>query len=446
MSGFAEKTDIKSSFREKFESFASSLNGSSKSKVHEIRKKAFSIFEQTGFPGLKDEEYKYTHLGKAIERNFEFKFNPSVPIFGPDQFDSYRLKDVDAYELVFVNGQYVHELSSLDPDKGIRILDLDEAYDHFPVEINDHFSTYARIEKDAFIALNTAFSKHGAFIKVEDNHTIEKPVLIYNISEGTDNSVSYPRNLILVGRNSKATVVDFFISSKNQKTLTNAVTEAHVQKNSGLEYYKIQTDIENNYHVGTTQISQERDTRVNTYTITLNGNMVRNNLNIALDGENCETHMYGLYLLHGNSHVDNHTLVDHRKPNSFSNELYKGVLHDNSIGVFNGKIYVQQDAQKTNAFQSNKNILLNDQASVNTKPQLEIWADDVKCSHGCTIGQLDDEQVFYLRTRGLSEDNAKAMLLIAFVDDILQNMKIVPLKNEVNEKILNRLHKDFTFN
>jgi Fe-S cluster assembly protein SufD len=446
MSVPAEKTDIRSSFREKFESFESSLNGSSKSKVHEIRKKAFSFFEEKGFPGTKDEEYKYTHLGKAIESNFEFRFNPAATTITPEKFQSYRLKAIDAQELVFVNGQYVPELSCVEPEPGISILDLDEAYNHFPAEINDHFSAYAKIESDAFVALNTAFSKHGAFIKVDDNCIIEKPVLIYNISEGGENQVSYPRNLVLVGKNAQATVVEFFISPQDQKTLTNAVTEAFVQQNGGLEFYKIQTDIENSYHIGTTQISQERDTRVNTHTVTLNGNMVRNNLNIALDGENCETHMYGLYLLHGSTHVDNHTLVDHRKPNSFSNELYKGVMHDKSTGVFNGKIYVQQDAQKTNAFQSNKNILLNEDASVNTKPQLEIWADDVKCSHGCTVGQLDDEQVFYLRTRGLSEDQAKAMLLIAFVNDILNNMKIGQIREDVNEKILARLHKDFIFN
>jgi Fe-S cluster assembly protein SufD len=445
MSDFAEKTDIKNSFREKFESFERSLNGSSKSKVHEIRKNAFSQFEKIGFPGPKDEEYKYTQLGRAIESNFAFKFNPTISTIDKATFDTHRLKGIDAAELVFVNGQFDKELSLMSNTSGIVVMDLDEAINHYPEAIDGHFSQYAKVESDAFVALNTAFAKHGAFIKVEENKVIEKPVVIYNIANGNVDLVSYPRNLIIVGKNAQVSVIEFFISSENDKSLTNAVTEAYVRENAGLEYYKIQTDIDNNFHIGAANIYQERDSRVNTYTITLNGNIVRNNLSIALDGENCETHMYGLYLLHGNTHVDNHTLVDHRKPNSFSNELYKGVMHNSSTGVFNGKIYVQQDAQKTNAFQSNKNILLNDEASVNTKPQLEIWADDVKCSHGCTIGQLNDEQVFYLRSRGLSEDSAKAMLLVAFVNDILQNIKIEEVKESMNVKILARLHNDFIF-
>lgn len=445
MSGFAENIDIKNSFREKFEKFENSLNGSSKSKIHEIRKNAFALFEKSGFPERKNEEYKYTNLGKALEKNFKFQYQDELPLISREVFDKYRVAGIDAYELVFINGQYVSELSTATLEAGFSIMDLNDAYGHFPAEINDHFSAYAKITSNPFVALNTAFSKHGTFIKVNDNKVVDKPVLVYHFSNATGNAVSYPRNLILLGKNAEATLVDYFICEG--KTLTNGVTEAFVSENAGLEYYKIQTDLTpETFYIGTTQIYQQQNSRVNTYTITLDGNMVRNNLNISLDGENCETHMYGLYLLHGSTHVDNHTLVDHRKANSFSNELYKGIMNDQSTGVFNGKIYVQQDAQKTNAFQSNKNIILNDEASVNTKPQLEIWADDVKCSHGCTVGQLDDEQVFYLRSRGLHEDSAKAMLLIAFINDILENMKIDILKESISEKILARLHKDFIFN
>lgn len=445
MSGFADKTDIKSGLREVFEKFENRLNGSGKTALHQVRKNAMARFEQTGFPGLKDEEYKYTHLGKALEKEFDFAFeNAPVQVTG-EQFEAYRLEGLDAYELVFVNGQYVKELSNAPSAPGLKIMDLEEAYGHFPAVFNDHFSAYAGIESDPFVALNTAFAKHGAFIKVDDNRMVEKPIVIYNISKAGGNLVSYPRNLVLIGHGAQATVIEVFYSPSGIKTFVNEVAEIVVGENAGLEYYKVQTDIEDNYHIGATMISQERNSRVNSYTVSLTGMMVRNNLTIALDGEGCETHMYGLYMLHGSTHVDNHTLVDHRKPNSFSNELYKGVLHDQSTGVFNGKIYVQQDAQKTNAFQSNKNIILNDAASVNTKPQLEIWADDVKCSHGCTVGQLDNEQIFYLRSRGMSEDSAKAMLLIAFVNDILENIKLQDLKKTLQAKILTRLHKDFKF-
>lgn len=445
MSGFAEKTDIQKSFKQTFEKFARRLNGNGKSMVHQIRKNAIEVFEKTGFPGLKDEEYKYTHLGKALEKEFNFSYEFGPVSFDQIQFENYRLKGMDAYEAVFIDGGYAKQLSSLQFAPGVKVMDLEDAYAYFPADFADHFSSYAKVDFDSFVALNTAFSRHGAFIKVDDRTIVDKPIVIYHITTETGNVISYPRNLVLVGREAQATVIEMFYSPSGIKTFVNEVSEISVSENAGLEYYKMQTDLEDNYHVGTTVIHQKRDSRVNTYTVSINGIMVRNNLTLVLDGENCESHMYGLYLLHGKTHVDNHTLVDHRKPNCFSNELYKGVLHDSSTGVFNGKIYVQADAQKTNAFQSNKNIVLNNSASINTKPQLEIWADDVKCSHGCTVGQLDYEQIFYLRSRGMSEDSAKAMLLIAFANDFLETMKIDSLRKAVQDKILNRLHEDFIF-
>lgn len=445
MSGFAEKTDILNNFRQTFEKFENRLNGNGKSIVHQIRRKAIETFERTGFPGLKDEEYKYTHLGKALEKEFDFSFDDVPASFERVSFDNYRLEGVDAYEATFIDGAYAKEFSTLQFAPGLRVMDMEEASNHYPADFSDHFSAYAKIESDPFIALNTAFSRHGAFIKVDDRTTVDKPIVIYHIATGAQSAISYPRNLVLVGREARVAVIEMFYSPAGIKTFVNEVTEIAVSENAGLEYYKIQTDIEDNYHVGATVILQKRDSLVNCYTVSINGIMVRNNLSLLLDGEYCESHMYGLYMLHGTTHVDNHTLVDHRKPNCFSNELYKGVLHDSSTAVFNGKIYVQKDAQKTNAFQSNKNIVLNDSASVNAKPQLEIWADDVKCSHGCTVGQLDPEQIFYLRSRGMSEDSAKAMLLVAFANDFLETMKIEPLRKSVQEKILTKLHEDFIF-
>jgi Fe-S cluster assembly protein SufD len=247
----------------------------------------------------------------------------------------------------------------------------------------------------------------------------------------------------VVGKSSEVTVVEKFDSIGSNPNFSNIVTEAIVAENASLNFYSIQADHGNRYQFGQTTIRQANHSRVNTYTFTLDGKFVRNNLHLQLDGEGCESHMYGLYLLHGDTLADNHTVADHRKPNSFSNELYKGVLEGNAKGIFNGKIFVRPQAQKTNAFQSNRNILLSEKATINTKPQLEIWADDVKCSHGCTTGQLDEEAMFYLRSRGIEKNTARAMMLYAFVAEVLENIPNESLKVFIDALVSERLHKNF---
>ncbi len=233
------------------------------------------------------------------------------------------------------------------------------------------------------------------------------------------------------------------IPPENTNHFSNLVTEAVVLENSELNFYSIQNDTGNRYQYNLTQFHQSNFSRINTFTFTLSGKLIRNNLQLSLDGEGIESHMYGLYLLNNDTLADNHTVVDHKKANSFSNELYKGIMDGNSKGVFNGKIYVRPNAQKTNAFQANRNILLTDKATVNTKPQLEIWADDVKCSHGCTTGQLDEEALFYLQTRGISKETARAMMLYAFAGEILDNVKHAELKTYLDQLVSERLHKNF---
>jgi Fe-S cluster assembly protein SufD len=254
--------------------------------------------------------------------------------------------------------------------------------------------------------------------------------------------ISVNRNLIVVGKSSELTVLEKF-DSTGSANFSNSVTEAVVAENAGFNLYSIQNDNGPRYQFGLTQIYQSNFSRVNTYTFTLSGKLVRNNLQFVLDGEGIESHMYGLYLLANDTLADNHTVVDHRKPNSFSNEMYKGVMDGSSKGVFNGKIYVRPNAQKTNAFQANRNILLTDKATVNTKPQLEIWADDVKCSHGCTTGQLDEEALFYLQARGVSKETAQAMMLYAFAGEVLDNVKHPVIKEYLDNVISERLHKNF---
>ncbi|MDX1629460.1 MAG: Fe-S cluster assembly protein SufD [Fulvivirga sp.] len=436
---------LKETLLKSFEKFESSLNGQKKLPVHAVRKEAIAAFDKQGIPGTKHEEYKYTQVGKTLEKTFDFTKAPASPEITAKDVDHYLIPELEANKLVFVNGVFSHELSEIiSPENEIIIKDLATAFEEDQELINQYFSKQAKVEKDAFVALNTAFSHHGSFIHVPKNAVVQKPVALYFINDASqDQSFNNPRNLFLAGENAEVTFLEDFNTSGEHESLNNIVTEIYVGANARVDYYKLQNNRDTAYHIGTTQVYQQRSSRFSAYTFTLNGAMIRNNLNIVVDAEGCESNLYGLYLLNGNTHVDNHTSVDHKEPNCLSNELYKGILDDKSHGVFNGKVFVRQVAQKTNAFQSNNNILLSDNAIMNSKPQLEIWADDVQCSHGCTTGQLDNEGLFYLRTRGLSEESARAMMLYAFAVEVVSKVKLPALKDFLEELISERLQKDF---
>ncbi|MTI30907.1 Fe-S cluster assembly protein SufD [Xanthovirga aplysinae] len=442
MSQIADKADIKDTLLANFEALKREVEAKNNAVLNENRNAAFAAFEKLGLPGAKSEYYKYTDITKVLKKQFAgHSLAPQVKI-SSSALGSIMLEDLEANVLVFVNGRYSKEHSNIiSPANELVVTELSEAAVAHKEDFEKHFAKYANVSEDAFTALNTAFTQEGAFIKVAENKIIEKPIIFYFITDSSSSqTVSYPRNLFLIGENSQVNFVESYQSIGEERNLTNSVTEIVVGENAYVNYHKIQADGENAYHIGTTQVYQTAKSTFNAITITLSGAVVRNNLNIVLDAENCESHMYGLYLLKDQQHVDNHTMVDHKKPNCFSNELYKGVMDDKSTGVFNGRIFVRQDAQKTNAFQSNKNIIISDKANMYTKPQLEIWADDVKCSHGCTTGQLDEEQLFYLRARGIDKKSAKAMLLQAFAKDVLENIKIEPLKKKLEEILEARLH------
>ena len=423
-------TDTKSSFINKFKEFEASLNGSAHGSLHEKRKEALNLFEKTGFPPARDEEYRYTNIAKALEKSIGSNTGQATSKLDAQGIERFLFKGLEANQLVFVNGQFRPGLSQIISDpKQLKIQELSAAYQEQPEKISAAFGKHAKADSDPFVALNTAFAHNGVFIEVPTNSIAEHPVVLHFISDGTAaTNTSQPRNLFLIGRSASVSVVEAFSSIGENTTFTNLVTEIDVQQNAQVQYVKLQTEQDNAIQVNNTHIYQSADSRVTTTTITLGGGLVRNNLNYIVDDKNCEANMYGLYYLHGDQHVDNHTVVDHRQPHSVSNELYKGIMDDASTGVFNGKIYVRQAAQKTNAFQSNKNLLLTDNATINAKPQLEIWADDVKCSHGATTGQIDEEQVFYLRSRGLSEKSAKALLLYAFAAEIIEQISVEPLR------------------
>lgn len=423
-------TDTKSSFIHQFSEFEASLNGSAQGSLHDKRKEALRLFETQGFPPAKDEEYKYTNIGKALEKSIGQQTGTAPSSLDASDIEPFIFKGVEANQLVFINGKYRADLSQIiSPEEQLHVQELSGAYAAQPEKVAEAFSRHARPEDDPFIALNTAFAHSGVYLEVPAKAVVSHPVILHYISDSSQGTTtSQPRNLFLLGRSAEVSIVEVYNAVGEHHSFTNLVSEVDVEENAQLNYYKLQTESDQAIQVNTTSIYQRDNSRVTTTTITLGGGLVRNSLNFMQEASNSESNMYGLYYLHGKQHVDNHTTVDHRKPNSQSNELYKGIMDDQSTGVFNGKIYVRQAAQKTNAFQSNKNILLSDHATINTKPQLEIWADDVKCSHGATTGQIDDEQVFYLRSRGLNEASARALLLYAFAADIIDHISIEPLK------------------
>jgi Fe-S cluster assembly protein SufD len=415
-----------------------SLNA--KSADYSIRKEALEAFRKLGFPPAKSEEYKFTPLTRVLEKNL--KPGASVNTQRQDASE-FAIPGLDAHVLVIANGRLIQ--NNFVSTAELTIQPLSEALESNTELVQKYFAKVVDHQVDPFAAWNTSSWSDGLFIRITDNKVIEKPIVLYYVQDAKEGQViAVNRNLIVAGTNSEVTIIEKFDSTQESSfNFSNTVNEVVVGENAGVNFYSIQNDQGGRHQFGLTQFHQSNHSRVNSFTFTLDGKLVRNNLHLTLDGEGIESHMYGLYLLTHDTLADNHTVVDHRKPNSFSNEMYKGIMDENSKGVFNGKIYVRPDAQKTNAFQANRNILLTDKATVNTKPQLEIWADDVKCSHGCTSGQLDEEALFYLQTRGIHKETAQAMMLYAFAGELLESIKNPVIKEYLDDVISERLHKNF---
>jgi len=408
------------------------------SNLRSLRKKAFDSFNRLGIP-VKHEEWKYTRINPLF--NKEYRFNEDVNSVSLKDLQTLRLPGHEqASELVFVNGIFSSSLSTIRSNQ-FHVMQLEEAAkSEYGEIISKHLGHSSKYLKDGINALNTAFVKDGLFICTKKGQIIDQPIYIYNITDSrAGNVLSQPRGLVYVSENSQVQIVETYYTIGMDESFTNQVLEIIVDTDARAEYYKIQNDSPHTNQVSTTHIRQIAKSYTHTLTISLDGGIVRNNLNLVLDAEGCEGHLYGLYLQKGQTHVDNHTVVDNVKPNCFSNELYKGIIDERATGVFNGKIFVQPQAQKTNAYQSNKNILLSDDASVNTKPQLEIFADDVKCSHGCTVGRLNEEGLFYLESRGIPSKIARSLLLHAFAIDVLEHIRPEPIREYVDTLISERL-------
>jgi Fe-S cluster assembly protein SufD len=440
--------DLKDKVIKYFTEFENSLNGFAKdvngdtTKIHSIRIDAIKRFEKIGFPEFKTEEWKYTNIRPITEKDFTLA--PETSALTSENVKKFIIPGLKANILVFINGKYSEKFSKIiSKDKDIFIGSLKSGLIQHKNIIEEHFSKYAAYNKDGFTALNTAYSIDGAFVYVPKGKVVTEPMHLIFISDNNSSDVlSQPRNLIICGESSALNIIETYHSLNSNYSFTNVVTEVYSGINSRIEHYKIQDENDKSFNVNTTQVRQEKDSYYNSLTIMWGGSIVRNNLNSVLSGKNGECHFLGLYLSKNNELFDNHTLVDHAVPNCFSNELYKGILDDNSSGVFNGKIMVRKDAQKTNAYQSNKNIILSKKASINSKPQLEIFADDVKCSHGATTGQLNPEELFYLMSRGIGRKEAGNILLIAFANDLIENIKIEPLKEMLFDTLVKKLMRD----
>lgn len=412
--------------------------------LHNIRNQAIKDFERIGFPGKKEEAWKYTSLNSVLKHDYSF-FPKKDDSLEYRDIKDYLIDNIDTYDLVFVDGVYSSHLSQTTHDK-IDVCLMSSALNKSPYKavVDNYFNKIA--PKTGLNALNTAFTREGAYIHIQKNKMADKPIQIINFSTGKESAMLLqPRNLIVVDENSHVQIIERHQSLTNQPVLTNSVTEIFADKRAIVDYYKIQNDSTSASLIDNTFIEQQSESFCSVHTFSLGGKLTRNNLNFYQKGEHIDSTLKGVTLIEGKQHVDHNTLVHHIEPNCESHQDYKGIFDGNSTGVFNGKVVVEKEAQKTNAYQSNNNVLLTDKATINSKPQLEIFADDVKCSHGCTIGQLDEDALFYLRSRGIPKKEAQALMTYAFANNVLESVKIPELKKRINKLIAEKLGVEVGF-
>ena len=408
--------------------------------LRRARQSAFDKFRLLGFPSIKNEDWKYTNIGRFLKDEFALGVSAGAPsVVLPE---AAIIPGLDGYRIVLVNGVWNGEVSGGPLPKGVEIKRVAEAIQDPALAGYFENGKWGNL---AFVHLNTALFTDGLFIRV--NGAVDKPLQIIHLYSTECNLMIQPRHVWVVNANAELTVVESVFSVEAEgkrgevktgevKIWVNSLTEIIAHTDSRVDHTVIQAAAAGARLVNHTTVRQKKQSLYNNYTFTLPGaDLVRNDLQARLEEDHTETHLYGLYLAAGQQLVDNHTLVDHQKPSCFSNELYKGVLLEQSTGVFNGKVYVHKDAQKTNAFQQNNNLVISKKATIDSKPELEIFADDVKCSHGSTVGQFSEDAVFYLRARGIGEETAKALLIAAFAFDVTEKIKIRAVENYINQLI-----------
>ena len=409
------------------------------SELHDIRTSALKNFENKGFPTKKEESWKYTSLNSILKNDFTV-FPKTENTIQYSDVKKYFLHEIDTYKVVFIDGVFSSHLSAT-THEGIDVCLMSSALNKpkYKMVIDTYFNQIAN-KDESLTSLNTAFANEGAYINIPKSKVADKPIEIMYFSTGSETALLVqPRNLVIVGENSHVQIIERHQSLNDNPVLTNSVTEIFAQKRAIVDYYKIQNDNLEANLIDNTYVSQQQESHVAVQTFSFGGNLTRNNLNFYHFGERLTSTLNGITIIGDKQHVDHYTLVRHAAANCESFQDYKGIFSDRSTGVFNGKVYVEKDAQKTNAFQKSNNILLSNKATINAKPQLEIFADDVKCSHGCTVGQLDETAMFYMQQRGIPKKEAKALLMYAFSNAVIESIKIPELKQRITKIIATKL-------
>ncbi len=432
--------DPRQAYVDAFSKFEREAPGADLPWLREMRRTAIARFHDRGFPTLKDEEWRYTSIAPIVRTAFRPARDVTDGV-GPEDVERVAFHGFQGHELVFVNGRFVPHLSDVGSlPQGVRIMRLAEAVEAERSVVERHLGRHAVFDKQPFAALNTAFWEDGAFVYVPKGVAVPEPIHLVFLTRPRDEpTIAHPRNLILLEEGAQATVVESYAGWGDGAYFTNSVTEVVAGEGATLDHYKLQRESEKAFHVGALHILQRRASNVRDNSLALGGGLVRNDVNTWFADEGGELNLDGLYVVGGRQHVDNHTRIDHAKPHCTSFELYKGILDGHGRAVFYGNIVVHKDAQKTNAMQSNKNLLLSKDALVDSIPGLQILANDVKCRHGSSIGHMDEEQVFYLRSRGLDEETARSLLTYGFAAEVVNRVRVLPLRAALGAWILSRL-------
>lgn len=416
-----------------FQTYEAGLNGQKDQPIAAFKKAAYDQLMAEQFPTRKDEDWKYTNVSPILKQTYKFG---SASNLSKAEFDKYLFDGLDAVVVAIVNGVLDTNLSAMENmPKGLSMMTVADALKdaNLSSKIENLVAQKGGTDKNAFLRMNRAFAQHGYVIVSDKNAVVDKPIHFVHINTTTDDTYfTHPQMFMIGTKSSEFSVIESYHSTTDESVyFTNSVNYIDVEDNAHVHHYRLQFESKNAFQITSSIAIQGRDSIYSNYSVDLGGKIVRNNISTEHTGPGINTYYYGAYLGLDNQHIDNQTFIDHAVPHCESNELYKGILSDKARGVFNGKVLVRQDAQKTNAYQQNASLVLSDTAIMDAKPQLEIYADDVKCSHGATIGQLNQESIFYLKSRGLSEEGAKNLLQKAFIGDVVLNFKIEPIIQKV---------------
>lgn len=432
-------------YLEAFEAFTKRTAFGGPSWLDQKRKDAIRSFSNLGFPTTREENWRYTNIDPLAKTQFGFNLGHAVQDVTQETIETFNFGQKNWRELVFINGVYSNKLSTAQASSnGVKLGNFAPLLTSDPTILEPHLARIAPCDRDSFTALNTAFIQDGALVYLPEGKSLAEPIhLIFISSSQGGTTISQPRILIIADKGSRATVIETYVALGDNSYFTNAVTEITVGEGASVDHYKLQMEGVKAFHIGTTQVRQGESSQFSSSSIAFGAKLARNNLSVILEAENAQCFLNGLYVITGEQHVDNHTLMDHPKPRGTSRQLYKGIVAGKGTAVFSGRIFVRPGAQKTNAEQTNKNLLLSEEATVDTKPQLEILADDVQCTHGAAVGQLDEDAIFYLKTRGIGRERAARLLSYGFANEVLDTIKVEPVQRKLSQLLLERLEDLF---